>query len=46
LLAGFTPHAIAQYPGWQHQGPLNIATNGITALTCCDVPQKIAKPTA
>jgi len=26
LLAGFTPHAAAQYPGWQHEGSLFILT--------------------
>ncbi len=26
LLAGFTPPTFAQYPGWQHQGPLSILT--------------------
>jgi len=26
LLAGFTPHALAQYPGWQHQGACFILT--------------------
>ncbi|MCX6880553.1 MAG: DUF2341 domain-containing protein [Verrucomicrobia bacterium] len=26
LLAGFTPHASAQYPGWQHEGSMFILT--------------------
>ena len=26
LLAGFTPHCFAQYPGWQHEGPLYLLT--------------------
>jgi len=26
MLAGFTPHASAQYPGWQHEGSLFILT--------------------
>ena len=40
LCAGFTPHAFAQYPGWQHQGSCFILTTPEGA----DLPATATEP--